>query len=296
MRTLLRIVAWTLAVLVVAAGALYGVAYWRSEQALAHRYALADAGLAVTGTRKQLERGRHVAVTRGCTDCHGADLGGGVVIDAPPIGRIVASNLTPGGVGRLYDARTFEHAIRHAVAFDGTPLVFMPAEDYAGLSDADTAALIAYLLTIAPIENQPPELEIGPLARVLWLFDRFPLLPAEKLDHDVASVTAPEPGISVEYGAYLAQSCAGCHGADFAGGLQVAPDTPRTANLTPHAQGLAGWTEADFFTAMRDGKRPDGTAIDLFMPWRSMGQLTDAELKALWAFLQSLPAKPDGNS
>jgi hypothetical protein len=31
------------------------------------------------------------------------------------------------------------------------------------------------------------------------------------------------------------------------------------------------------------------------MPWQALGQMTDDELKALWLYLQSLPAKPTGS-
>jgi hypothetical protein len=30
------------------------------------------------------------------------------------------------------------------------------------------------------------------------------------------------------------------------------------------------------------------------MPWETFGQMTDDELKALWMYLQSLPAMPQG--
>jgi len=43
-------------------------------------------------------------------------------------------------------------------------------------------------------------------------------------------------------------------------------------------------------TAMRSGRRPDGTAIDgSAMPWRAVGRASDLELHSIWLFLQSLP-------
>jgi hypothetical protein len=69
------------------------------------------------------------------------------------------------------------------------------------------------------------------------------------------------------------------------------PQAPPAANLTPHASGLAGWSEADFLASMRTGRRPDGSEIDgRFMPWRAVGQASDQELQALWKFLRSLPS------
>ena len=70
------------------------------------------------------------------------------------------------------------------------------------------------------------------------------------------------------------------------------PDFPPATNITP--TGIGTWTEAQFMQAMRTGVRPNGTPIDPFMPWSYVGQLTDDELKALWTFLKSVPAKDSG--
>ena len=62
-------------------------------------------------------------------------------------------------------------------------------------------------------------------------------------------------------------------------------------NLTPGGD-LGKWTEADFIQALRTGETPEGRRLDNEkMPWRSIGQLTDDELGALWLYLQSLPSK-----
>jgi hypothetical protein len=53
---------------------------------------------------------------------------------------------------------------------------------------------------------------------------------------------------------------------------------------------MTNWSEEDFLTAMHTGVRPDGSQIDRSMPWWSLGQMTDEELKALWLYFQSLPA------
>ena len=46
--------------------------------------------------------------------------------------------------------------------------------------------------------------------------------------------------------------------------------------------------------ALRAGKRKDGTDILPQMPWKAYGQMTDVELKALWAYLQTVPAVAKG--
>ena len=298
MRKFIGFVCKLLLVLLVLAGAGVGYAWWRTEHAMAQALDLPAANIVVDGSPAQVERGRHLATSRGCSDCHGADLGGRVMIDAQPMGRLVATNLTPGGIGRHYDARTFEHAIRHAVAFDGTPLVVMPAQDFIGLSDEDVAALIAYLQSLPAVRSKLPETALGALPRVLFTLGKMPLLPALTLDHaQVGPAQAPAEAATPEFGQYVAQTCIGCHGAGLSGGRVpgTPPSFPAARNITPDATGLAGWSEADFVRAMREGKRPDGAAIDEFMPWKSFAQMTDTELAALWVYLQTVPPKAVGN-
>lgn len=65
------------------------------------------------------------------------------------------------------------------------------------------------------------------------------------------------------------------------------------ANLTPDSTGLAGWTEAQFIKCLREGKYKglDNTRPLLPpMPWQGMALMTDDELKAIFAYLKSIPA------
>jgi cytochrome c553 len=63
------------------------------------------------------------------------------------------------------------------------------------------------------------------------------------------------------------------------------------ANLTPDKEtGLAkDYTEALFIRALRTGKTPDGGSILPPMPWQNYAKMTDEDLKAVWAYLQSIP-------
>jgi hypothetical protein len=65
-----------------------------------------------------------------------------------------------------------------------------------------------------------------------------------------------------------------------------------TANLTPDPEtGLGKWTEQDFVDTMRSG-RHQGRGRQLLppMPWQSLNGLTDQDLKAVFAYLKSIPA------
>lgn len=64
-----------------------------------------------------------------------------------------------------------------------------------------------------------------------------------------------------------------------------------TANLTPEKNtGLGIWTEDMFLKAMKTGKHM-GTSREIQppMPWQSYGQATDEDLKAIFAYLKTIP-------
>jgi hypothetical protein len=66
-----------------------------------------------------------------------------------------------------------------------------------------------------------------------------------------------------------------------------------TANLTPdEATGLGAWTEDMFVRAVRTGRHMGGNGRPILppMPWPNVGMQSDADLKAIWAYLRSIPA------
>jgi mono/diheme cytochrome c family protein len=61
-------------------------------------------------------------------------------------------------------------------------------------------------------------------------------------------------------------------------------------NLTPDPEtGLGKWTSAQIVTALTTGVRPDGRILAPIMPWQAFANLTDADARAIVAFLKSLP-------
>ncbi len=290
------IVASLIALIVIALVSVYII----SNNRINKLYEIEVASLDIPNDEETIARGEHVAIIRGCLSCHKEDGAGGVVIDAPIIVSLHASNLTSGkgGIDAQYSDDDWIRAIRHAIAPDNKPLLFMPSHEYNVLGKEDLAALIAYLKNLPAVDNELPSNKVGPLGRILFLAGQFPLVPAEKIDHTVAIPQAPEAKASLAYGEYLAVSCIGCHGESFSGGPipGTPPETPVPTNLTPdEITGLGTWTEDEFFTALREGKLPDGSEMDPFMPWRDTAQMTDDEIKALWLYFQSLPVLAEGN-
>ncbi len=278
-----------LAVMVLAAAGLVAVAWWKTDRDGARTYVVNDPPLTIVRDAAAVALGEHLFKSRGCTGCHGGNGEGHLVFDAGPVFKLVAPNITPGGVARTMSGDQIAAAIRHAVKPDGRSLLFMPSADFKDIGDADTAALVAYLQALPASTNAPGNSEIRPLGRVMYLFGKLPLYPAQSIDHTPRARSAPPVAATVDYGRYVAQGCIGCHGGNFAGQHVpgTPPDFPDAQNLTP--ANLGAWSNDDFRRALREGKRPDGSAINDFMPWREFSKLSDTEIDALWTYLHSLP-------
>jgi mono/diheme cytochrome c family protein len=245
-----------------------------------------------------IARGAHLAnAVAGCTECHGADLGGDTIVNEPMMLRLTAPNLTTGAGGALaqYDDAALDAAIRHGVAPDGRVLIFMPSHEYNGFADDHVADIIAYLRSRPPVDRTVAPIWIGPLVRALSIADKLTLFPYDKIEHTRRAASVAPAGPTVEHGRYIAQGCAGCHGARLSGGpiSGAPPDWPPAANITP--TGIGAWTEDDFVRAMRQGKRPDGTPISTRMPWQRLGRMTDDELLALRRYLATVAPAATGS-
>ncbi len=233
-----------------------------------------------------IERGMHLVDTvLFCKECHGDDLGGRLQFNDPLTGRIAAQNLTGGAGGIASDASDEDWvlAIRHGVDEDGTPLIEMPSEAFYSLSDEDLGAIIAYVQSVDPVDNELPERRLGPFYQ-LSILSNPNLIPAEVIDHFEPRPPSPEPGATVAYGRYLATACRICHGPALSGGPGAG------AGLDLRTTGdLSEWSEQEFVTALRTGEVPRGDDLDPnLMPWERVGDLTDEELHAIWLYLQTL--------
>ena len=108
----------------------------------------------------------------------------------------------------------------------------------------------------------------------------------------------------LERGRYLVNTiaaCGNCHtpqgpdgplpGKDLAGGLLFDETAFKvySTNITPDKRtGIGSWTDAQIVTAIRDGKRPDGSLIGPPMPFDMYRQLSDSDVKAMVAYLRSV--------
>jgi len=255
--------------------------------------------IAVPTDISSIQRGQHLAsAVAACVDCHGPSLAGKIFVDDPALGRIVSPNLTRGrgGIGSAFADADFVRAIRHGVDPSGRQLLVMPSDDYNHFSDADLGAIIGYVRSLPAIETALPSNELRFIGRLLFAVGQLSLQPAAGLDHFAPRPPAPAAGLTAEYGRYLADSagCPSCHGPGLSGGRvpQAPLNAVPAANIT--VTGLGSWSEAEFIRAMRTGMRPDGRVLNTSMPWPYYAQMTDDELRAIWRFLQVVPARPTG--
>jgi cytochrome c553 len=248
------------------------------------------AAMTIPTDEASLGRGEHLA-TALCTECHGKDLSGEVMIDEAGMATVYASNITPSeaGVGGFSDV-DYLRAIRHGVDPEGKGLMIMPAEIFINWSEEDLGATIAYLKSLPPNDNSTPEKEIGILGRTMLTAGLFgDIFPAEYIDHRIPFPESPEIGVNAEYGAYFTRAfaCTLCHGDDMKGGPPP-PSIPEIGEI-PSAVTAAGWSTEAFLRMVTEGVKPDGSQIDPEgMPWELYANFDQEELQAVHLYLQTL--------
>ena len=251
-----------------------------------------------------LERGKYLMEgIVACGNCHMArgdkgellfdkGLSGGMLFDEPPF-KAYAANITPDretGIGNWTDAQVAK-AIREGVRPDksiiGPP---MPIPYYRNISDADLAAIIAYLRAQPAVRNEVTKSKYN-----------IPLPPA--YGPAITSVSAPKPGDKLRYGEYLANiaHCMECHTPrDEKGMLQLDKrgaggqlfagpwGESVSRNLTPHPTGLKDWTDAQIKKVLHEGVDRNGQPYKPPMGFDFYKNINDADLSALIAYLRSL--------
>jgi mono/diheme cytochrome c family protein len=263
-------------------------------------------------TAARLERGTYlVNGVNGCFFCHSErdpDLpgnppkagraGAGALLDKDPqLGDIVAPNITPDketGIGNWTDDE-IARAIREGISRDGRALFpIMPYENFHHMSDEDLASVVVYLRSLPAVHNPLHKMEVPfPVNRLIMGVPE----PITEPVHD------PDMTTPLARGTHLVTlaSCANCHTPQdsqgqpltnlaFAGGfLLTSPSGKKLAslNLTPDPSGIPYYDEATFIKTIRTGQI-GARKLDPEMPWGIYGNMTDEDLKAVWAFIHNL--------
>ena len=219
-----------------------------------------------TFSPQQIQQGAILAGIGNCASCHtvkgGAAYAGGLAL-ATPFGTIYSSNITPDpstGIGQ-WSQEAFQRALREGVSRTGSNLFpAFPYTHFTHVSDADSVALYAYLMTRPAVKQSTPDNTLPfPLnLRLLqtgwkWLyFDQKPL--------------TADAAKSVDWnrGRYLAEGlahCAACHtprnalgaesksrsylGAEVDGWFAPALNASNPAALS--------WSKTDLYNYLRNG-------------------------------------------
>ncbi|MBI4893568.1 MAG: cytochrome c, partial [Acidobacteria bacterium] len=221
-------------------------------------------------------------------------------------GAVHAPNITTDketGIGTWTDGEKIR-AIREGISKDGRALFpFMRFQAFAKLSDEDLYSLVAYLNTLPPVKNRMPRTELDFPVKYLIKFAAQPV---------TAKVSAPERSDKTKYGEYLVTvaGCIECHtqldkgelvkGMEYAGGHEfpIGNYLVRSANITPDEEtGLGKWSEERFVSKFKGHvnltyeNAPRTTQANFtVMPWYSFAQMTEDDLKAIYAYLRTIPA------
>ena len=295
MNKILKWIGIGLGILVILVIVLAGAMFFIGGSKLTKTYEIQPAAVEIPNDEKSIERGAYLYAAS-CAGCHGDDLSGKTILDDPAIGYLPAPNLTAGqgGVSGSYSDNNFVSAIRHGVNPEGQGLLIMPSKAYWYFSGEDLGAIIAYIKTAPPVDNDPGVKALSPLGKIMLAAGAFgEAISADVVDHNAPLPVAPERGVTTAYGEYMVNTgdCATCHGADLAGAQSPEPGSPFSSNLTTGGI-LAIWTAEDFIETMRTGVTPYGRQLDgNFMPYEDYSRLTDEDLTAMFLYLQSLPAQ-----
>ena len=279
MKKIIRIAATALLALAIVAGFAFAGAVWTGERRLTRTVDVRVVPVPYAREAAALKHGKYLFETRGCAQCHGDDGRGVAVVDAPDGMYVKSPNITrgTGGVVSDYNEGDWVRAIRHGVSPKQHALVAMPSEGYSRMSDADLAALVAYVRSLAPVAGESAVIRMPLVVKARYGVGMIRDA-AEKIDHRRPPAQAVPAAPTAEYGAYVAAMCTGCHGATLSDAA-IAGAMPR-------------YDTADKFVAMmRTGKRPDGSDVDKAMPFMSLRNLDDTDLHAIYAYLKTLPPR-----
>jgi mono/diheme cytochrome c family protein len=262
-----------------------------------------------------VERGRYIVrVVAPCAGCHGdpsqraayasgADvpLVGGVVFDIPP-GKFYTRNLPSDaetGLGNVPD-KAIARALRYGVGHDGRAL--LPFMEMQGLADDDLRAVVSYLRTQPAVRNPVPPHHYNLLGKIVRA-----TVVSKPVGPSSTPLAQSPRGASIENGRYLVESvalCWSCHtersqmtgaltGPRFGGttGFKESDDLTRTwspPNITsdPETGRLGKLNEDQFVARFRQGRLIPGSP----MPWQAFSRMSEEDLRAIYRYLESVPA------
>ncbi len=274
--------------------------------------------ITVERTPERVERGRYLAnsVTV-CIDCHSTrdwDKFAGPVIEGTfgkggerfdqtigfP-GVYYSRNITPAGITRYTDGELFR-LITTGVTKEGRAMFpVMPYQHYGQMDPEDIKSIIAYIRSLAPIQNEVQEsVSDFPMN---FIINTIPVKANPQ--------TMPAKSDTLAYGKYMvnASACIECHtkvnkgkiidGLEFGGGREFMlrdGSIVRSANITPDSEtGIGSWSKEIFVNRFKmyadSSYKPQAVAAGQFnsiMPWLMYSKMNMEDLEAIYTYIKSV--------
>ena len=226
----------------------------------------ADSGTQAT----RIAHGERLTYVLECRGCHGSNLQGEDMADKPEDGAMYSPNITL--LVPQYSDAELDRLIRHGVPKDGRRFWFMPVESFQFLSDADVAALAAYLRTLKPAGRPLPPFK----------FNRVEIKDVQQgvLGDSQAQIRKyrdNQPldlGPQYAWGRHLAMTtCTACHN----NALQGWP------NFTPNLDIAGAYSKAELTRLLTDGTGKQGKDVGPMsgVARRNFSHLTPHEREAI---------------
>jgi len=214
-------------------------------------------------------------------------------------GVFYSKNITPANIKDWTDGEIFR-AITTGVDKDGNALFpVMPYHYYGQMDKEDIYDIIAYIGTLAPIENKTPDHTID--FPMNFIINTIPV--------KASFVQKPPKSDTLKYGAYMvnAAACMECHtqvnkgqiipSLAFSGGrlFEMPNGKVYSANITPDkATGIGNWTADQFVTRFKtytdpaNVKKLSASDVNTIMPWVMFAGMDTSDLRSIYAYLQTV--------
>ena len=263
---------------------------------------------------RSIQRGAELAALGDCATCHTAPGGETFAGGRPvltPFGTIYSTNITPDpttGIGHWSQA-AFQRAMREGVDRGGDHLYpAFPYDHFTLVSDADSAALYAYIMTRQPVQARTPENQLPFPLNMRFILAGWKLVFLHKgpYEQDLAHDE------QWNRGAYLANGighCGACHtprnslgaeiGTQHFGGGET--EGWHAYAINADSESFEAWNAADLHMFLSKGWHDrHGIAHGTMAPVsHNLSAVPDADVRAIAAYVASVMGKreePTGKS
>jgi hypothetical protein len=275
------------------------------------KYTAENFQLKVISSPERVEKGKHLSAML-CNGCHlnpnTGKLTGRKMDEVTMFGAVYSRNITNDpehGIGKYTDGQ-LAYLLRTGIRPDGRFLPVMAKLQK--MSDEDLQSVIAFLRSdndwVKPDPTQNTDSKYSFLTKFLTNMKILKPMPFYK------SVPEPDTTNKVKWGEYVSLyrvECYTCHSKDFKTDDFINPEKSKgffgggnkfdmpdgskiySMNLTMDEEtGIGRWSEDEFVKAVKTGIVPNGQPA-LRPPMIPFAYLSDSEVKAVYAYLKTIP-------